>query len=82
VRDARAVDQAVLSRPGRVQNALLFTTAYIPMQSFVNGASNGASNANDANDAKNDFNANTTVGGCYKSNAVVPHRLKAPGFNQ
>ena len=57
VRDAREVDRAVLGRPGKVQNALLFTTAYIPMQT-------GGGRAED-------FNVNTTVGYILMFNATV-----------
>ena len=66
VKDARRVERMVLDRPGRIQNALLFTTAYLPIAPFVTSdAGDGADGSSAA------FHPNTTVGYVLMFNGTV-----------
>jgi hypothetical protein len=77
VRDAQAVEKTILASPGRVQNALLFTTAYLPIQSnggvtASNTAGNTGGDAAGATAGSNGgFDANTTVGYILMFNGTV-----------
>jgi len=75
VHDAQAAERAVLTRPGRVQNALLFTTAYVPMSAARKDPSQPDPRQQHQAPTSiadvDDFNSNTTVGYILMFNSTV-----------